>query len=115
MGEDYTLGPNPDRTFFKNQVNVLISPGCFSSCEGLAAAFKNQRRAKLFGSQTHGGAGEPRFFPIGNTDYTINLPTCIAWQGNGELFEGVGITPDEKIEDKLELTGDGVLEAALKK
>jgi carboxyl-terminal processing protease len=115
MGEDYSQGPNPERTFFDNPVNVLISPGCFSSCEGLAAAFKNQKRAKLFGSQTHGGAGEPRFFSIGATGYALNLPTALTWQSNGVLFEGVGIIPDEMLEDKLEFSGDFVLKTAIEK
>lgn len=104
----------PKNTFYDNQVSVLISAGCFSSCEGLASAFKVQKRAKLFGGQTHGGAGNPLFFPIAHSSFSINLPTCLTWQADGQLFEGKGVTPDYLVEDKLEKGDDFVLEEALK-
>jgi hypothetical protein len=107
-------GHKAEKTFYDNKINVLISNGCFSSCEGLAAAFKNLNRAKLFGTVTHGGAGDPRFFPISGSDYSINLPIGLSYQSNGELIEGKGISPHFEVIDSLKISGDAVLERALK-
>jgi hypothetical protein len=104
----------PSKNLFANKVNVLISNGCFSSCEGMAAAFKNLKRAKLFGTTTHGGAGDPRFFKLNGADYSINLPTGLSYQTNGQLIEGKGIMPDIEILDSLSIPGDAALERALK-
>ncbi len=103
----------PKHTFYENKLSVLISAGCFSSCEGLAAGFKNLTRAKLWGTKTHGGAGEPVFFDIPKTTYSINLPTCVTWQGNKELIEGIGVSPHQTFEDSLNLPGDALLSAAI--
>jgi hypothetical protein len=52
-------------------------------------------------------------FPIAHSSYVINLPTSIAWQSNGELFEGVGVKPDLLREDKLSFPGDSLLDEAI--
>ena len=103
----------PKNVFYDNPIRVLISAGCFSSCETFASVLKVQKRAQLIGTRTHGGAGDPIMFPIAHSSYVINLPTSIAWQSNGELFEGVGVKPDLLREDKLSFPGDSLLDEAI--
>lgn len=114
MEFDYT---NPaihtNNLLYKNKLAVLISAGCFSSCEGIAQAFKNEKRAIIIGSTTHGGAGDPVIFPIKGTSYSINLPTCVVWQKNNLLFEGVGISPDIELFQNGQLLEDSLLSASL--
>jgi hypothetical protein len=100
--------------FFKNPISILISSGCFSSCEGFAHAVMAEKRGILKGSVTHGGAGDPKFYRIKNSDYLINLPSCLVWQKDGKFYEGVGITPNIKFLDTLNLKGDGLLQSVLK-
>jgi hypothetical protein len=108
--DEYTRTENSsDYHFYDNELHVLISAGCFSSCEVVAQAFKYEKRGLLWGAQTHGGAGDPYLFPIGNSNISINLPTCLIWQKNGELFEGVGVAPDNSHPSSLSSDGDDLL------
>jgi hypothetical protein len=108
--EEYTSIKNSSPyQLYKNELHVLVSAGCFSSCEVVAQALKFEKRGALWGSQTHGGAGDPYLFPIGNSILSINLPTCLVWQKNGEFFEGVGVTPDFNYLPLLSIDGDDLL------
>lgn len=111
---DYTnLAHRPAKTFFNNKVAVLISAGCFSSCETIASALKLENRAVVIGSRTHGGSGDPVIFPIKETPYSINLPTCVNWQKNGELYEGIGVLPDQELDQDPSIKSDNVLARAI--
>ncbi len=101
--------------FLENKMITLVSEGCFSSCEGLASSLKLENRSLLLGSTTHGGAGDPIVFPIKNSDFSLNLPTCLAWQKDGNLFEGTGVEPNIKTTQKFTDILDSVLEESLKK
>lgn len=100
-------------TFFSNKVTTLVSAGCFSSCEGIASSLKSEKRSVLIGEKTHGGAGDPVIFPIADTPYSINIPTCVVWQKDGSLFEGVGVMPDITLSQNLKTTDDNVLRRAI--
>jgi hypothetical protein len=111
---DYTnLEHRPVKTFFTNKVAVLLSAGCFSSCETIASAFKLEKRALLIGSRTHGGSGDPVIFPIKETPYSINLPTCVNWQKNDEVYEGIGVPPDLELGQDPSIKSDNVLARAI--
>jgi len=103
------LENSPPDHFFDNKLTLLISAGCFSSCEVVAQALKYEKRALLWGERTHGGAGDPNLFPISNTGFFINLPTCHIWQKDGSLFEGVGVAPDIDYVSSFSLVGDDLL------
>jgi hypothetical protein len=84
------LRVSEESNHLSNKVEVLIGPGCFSSCEIVAGVLKHEKRAILKGSTTHGGVGEPRKFPLGQ-GYSLMIPICRLWQKNGDLYEGVGV------------------------
>lgn len=107
------LGHKPKKTFYENKLVTLISPGCFSSCETIASTLKLEKRSKIVGTKTHGGAGDPVIFAIAGTPYSINLPTCITWQESNEFFEGVGVLPDEIIYQNKKSIKDDVLNKAI--
>lgn len=102
----------PQELVLANKMVTLISAGCFSSCEGVASALKNESRSTLIGERTHGGIGEPVFMPITNTHYFINIPISLVYQKNGELFEGVGVTPNTLLAQDPAQLEDTVLKAA---
>lgn len=102
-----------EKALFKNKLVTLISPGCFSSCEGIASSLKFGERSKLIGETTHGGAGDPVIFPIKDTPFSINLPTCVVWQKDGSLFEGRGVNPDIVLSQDLKMANDNVLKYAI--
>lgn len=101
--------------FAENKIITLVSEGCFSSCEGLASSLKFENRSLLLGSTTHGGAGDPIVFPIRNTNFSLNIPTCLAWQKDGSLFEGTGVTPNIKSTQNFLDVSDSILKEGLKK
>lgn len=97
-----------------NKMTALISAGCFSSCETIASILKQEKRAPLIGSRTHGGSGDPKIFPIKNSPFAVNLPTCLVKQKNNSFFEGVGVEPDYAINQRHNSTADDVLQYAIK-
>lgn len=92
---------------------VITSAGCFSSCETIASVLKNEKRSKVIGSTTHGGSGDPLFFPIKGTHYSLNLPTCVNWQNPGVYYEGVGVKPDIIMHQNPNIAEDNLLKAAI--
>lgn len=103
----------PKKKIVSNRIITLISPGCFSSCETIASILKFDKRSFLLGSNTHGGSGDPVIFPILGTPYSINLPTCITWQNDGHLYEGVGVAPDQELVQNPNTTSDTILDHAI--
>lgn len=115
VGIDYTNQKLvPAKRLFHNNLKTLISPGCFSSCEGLAGNLKVHKRSKLYGSTTHGGAGDPKMHKIKDSNYLINLPSCLVWLADGSLIEGKGISPDLISRDAFLFNNDEVLNSVLK-
>lgn len=107
------LEHRPRKTFYTNKMAVITSAGCFSSCETIVSILKNENRAKTIGSITHGGSGDPLFFPIKETHYSINLPLCVNWQMPGVFYEGVGVRPDIIMFQKNNIEEDNILKAAI--
>jgi hypothetical protein len=108
--EEYTVIKNSSLIhLYDNKLDVMISAGCFSSCEVVAEAIKVEKRGLLWGTITHGAAGDPVLFSIGNSGLVINIPTGLGWKKNGELFEGVGVAPNINHISSLSIEGDELL------
>lgn len=103
----------PEKTFYKNKMATIISSGCFSSCETIASVLKNDKRSIVIGSTTHGGSGDPVIFPIKDTPYSINIPTCVNWQEPELVYEGVGVQPNLTIEQNPKIKEDNILKSAI--
>ena len=107
------ISRKPKKQFLDNKLIVLMSSGCFSSCETIASTLKLEKRAKIIGSQSHGGSGDPVIFAIKGTPYSLNIPTSVNWQENNEFFEGVGVRPDEGVFQRPNSRSDDVLSKAI--
>lgn len=92
----------------KNRLRLLISPGCFSSCDLLARILKREQRALLIGEPTHAGIGDPVVYPL-NDEFDVIIPTCTVSSLEGEPFEGVEVQPDLFVTQDLNEKGDTVL------
>lgn len=103
----------PGYKLFNNKLTIMTSAGCFSSCEAIVSVLKNQKRAFVVGSKTHGGAGAPEEYKLHNSPYSVGLPSCLTWQENGLLYEGVGVYPDIDINQRPETPEDSVLQKAI--
>lgn len=96
----------------------LVGPGCFSTAEIFASAFKHQADVIFVGDTTAGGAGNPIEFRLPYSGLAISIPVT-QFSGPGSdtsLIEGSGITPDFKVVQTLAdlLNGrDTVLDRAL--
>lgn len=76
----------------------LVGPGCFSTGEIFASAFK-QPDVIFVGDATAGGAGNPMEFRLPYSGLAISIPvTQFSAPGSDtKLIEGSGITPDLKV------------------
>lgn len=75
-------------------ITVLINKNTFSSAEVIASVLKETKTAILVGEKTKGGAGGPRTIRVFEKKYEFVYTTCLLWQENGELYEGIGVKPD---------------------
>ena len=108
--EKITESLNPGPRFLKNHLNVLIGPGCFSSCDLMASVLKDLKRAKLYGEKTHGGVGDPREYTVFDGQHIFVVPACKVWTASGQIIEGVGIEPDILMTQDANGREDSVLE-----
>lgn len=100
---------NQGTTSFINSLKVLVGPGCFSSCDLMAAILQDQKRGVLIGETTHGGVGDPFDYPLNEKKFQITIPGCLVWRVNGQLIEGVGVSPDIVYKQDLKSLQDDVL------
>jgi C-terminal processing protease CtpA/Prc len=103
----------------KSKLSILVGPGCFSTCETFASAFRAIPDVAFFGEPTAGGVGNPTPFRLPYSGLTVNIPVSLyAFPGRAEdiLIEGRGIEPDHvvvtSIDDVTEQR-DPVLAAAV--
>ncbi|MEX0683235.1 MAG: S41 family peptidase [Dehalococcoidia bacterium] len=76
---------------------ILVSAGSASGSEVLAGALRDHGRAKLIGEQTFGKGSVNHLRELSNGGALY--VTIARWlTPNGELIEGVGLTPDQVVE-----------------
>ncbi len=100
----YTVTPHEKR--YSGKLAVLIDEVSVSSAEWLIAALADSGRAQTVGRTTAGSSGNPISFPLPNGG-VVRFSTGAFYRANGQLLEGIGITPDLPIAWTLEdvLTG----------
>ncbi|GAA62191.1 carboxy-terminal-processing protease [Pseudoalteromonas sp. BSi20652] len=76
---------------------VLINENSASAAEILAAALKDNNRAKVVGTQSFGKGSVQSLIPLGNGNTALKLTTAKYFTPSGQSIEGVGITPDVAI------------------
>ncbi len=97
---------------FEGDMVVLINENSASASEVLSGTLKDNGRATIMGTQSFGKGIVQTFFPL--TDGSaIKLTTAHYFTPNGTDIHGVGITPDQVVEDDRETEDDEQLQAAL--
>jgi hypothetical protein len=113
--EEYWTKPTP--TFYRKPIYLLTSNRTFSGGEEFVFDLKIQKRAKLIGETTGGGAN-PGGAPPLNSRFSIFIPNGRAENPITKTnWEGTGVSPDEAVaRDEalrvamLEITHDNALE-----
>jgi C-terminal processing protease CtpA/Prc len=94
----WTWGWVPGERHLKRPVWVLVSGDIFSGGEELAYNVKVQRRYKLVGATTRGGAHPTRRLPLSAT-LEISIPAARSINlVTGSNGEGIGVEPDEVVD-----------------
>lgn len=109
------IKPNRGRPKWRGKIAVLTGPYVMSSGEAFLLMMKQVRGCKLVGATSFGASGNPKPFVLSN-DVTLYVPSWKAMLPDGTVFEGVGITPDIRVETSPGdfRDNDPVLDAALK-
>ncbi|WP_024612452.1 S41 family peptidase [Pseudoalteromonas sp. TB64] len=76
---------------------VLINENSASAAEILAAALKDNKRAKIVGSQSFGKGSVQTLIPLADGNTAIKLTTAKYFTPSGASIDGIGITPDVAI------------------
>lgn len=74
-------------------VMVLLDAGSASASEVLAAALRDNHRARIIGSRSFGKGSVQSFLPLPNGD-AVKLTTARYYTPSGRSIQGVGIEPD---------------------
>ena len=81
-------------------VAVIVNENSASSAEVLAAAMQDSGAALLVGTATYGkGAAQVRRQTDGGSPFMVSTYELL--RPNGRLIEGVGVTPDHEVRNKL--------------
>ena len=88
----------PGERYLDRPVWVLVSGETFSGGEDLAYSLKVQRRARVVGATTGGGAHPPSTLPLSAT-LEISIPGARSINPiTGTNWQGVGVEPDEVVD-----------------
>jgi len=95
---------------FTPSVAVLQNERCASTTEALLATLKETSRARLFGVKTAGAMLSSAELVVAD-GYVVRLAYADFRTLNGKSLEGIGVSPDEMVENGL--FGDKVLDRAV--
>ena len=87
---------------FKFPMVLLVNANAASASELLAGALQDHGRAYLIGTKTYGKGIVQSYYPVAGTGGYIKITTEAYYTPNGICIHGVGITPDEEIEQSEE-------------
>jgi hypothetical protein len=104
------LPRSPDA--YTRPVVCLIGPGAVSSGEGFVKMMKCLPHVSTVGMPTRGASGNPKPWPLSRTRLTVYYSSWVDMLPNGEVYEGVGIAPDTRVDLPKDayLTADPTLE-----
>jgi carboxyl-terminal processing protease len=91
----------PQEPLYTGEVVIITDGDCASACEDFVMPPKVSGRARVVGQATYGSSGTPYVFDFGN-GMSFFVGSKRMFFPDGSPFEGVGITPDVKIEPSVE-------------
>jgi carboxyl-terminal processing protease len=102
--------PPPDsvqaHAFYPGPMVVLVDEGTRSGKEALAFQFKKSGRARLVGTTTAGAFRGAQFYADREEGYILAV-ALTAVKLDGVDLEGVGVSPDVRVERSLDVPGSG--------
>lgn len=98
----WTKDYKTDKAGYVFPMALLINGDSASASELLSGALKDHGRAHLIGTQTFGKGIVQSYFPVAGTGGYLKLTSEAYYTPNGVCIHGVGITPDETVENPKE-------------
>lgn len=86
---------------YDRPVYILMDWGVGSAGDIFVSTFKGWRNVTLVGSPTNGRSGNSIPFVLEKSGITARLSTMASFQKTGQLFDGVGVTPDIDMEPEI--------------
>jgi hypothetical protein len=112
FGQDFDRVLPRSLDAYTRPVVCLVGPGAVSSGEGFVKMMKCLPHVSTVGMPTRGASGNPKPWPLSRTRLTVYYSSWVDMLPNGEVYEGVGIAPDTRVDLPKDayLTADPTLE-----
>lgn len=112
------LTRDPDVKPYGKPVIVLSNAKCFSATDIFLAGMKEIPNVTLLGEPSGGGSAMVEKIELRGTPYSVVLGSMASFQVDGQLFDGVGVKPDVRVDPLPEYFVGGrdvALEEAIKR
>jgi C-terminal processing protease CtpA/Prc len=96
------LPVEPSRNMSDRPVVVLMDEGSFSATDIFLGAMSLAPNVTLMGLPSGGGSGRSRGFDLPNSRLRVIISTMASFRPDGQVYDGVGITPDIIVPRTLE-------------
>jgi len=92
-------------------VIVLINGGSASASEIVSGALQDLKRATILGTRSFGKGSVQTIIPLGDNG-ALRLTTALYYTPSGRSIQGIGITPDIKVDEPIPAELQGKIEKA---
>lgn len=110
------LSRAPEAKSYAKPVVVLLNAKCYSATDIFLAGMKAIPGVTLMGESSGGGSAMVEKFDLADSGLSVVLGSMASFQADGQLFDGVGVTPHVVVEPSPEYFiggADVVLDAAI--
>jgi carboxyl-terminal processing protease len=92
-------------------VIVLVNGGSASASEIVSGALQDLKRATILGTRSFGKGSVQTIIPLGDNG-ALRLTTALYYTPSGKSIQGIGITPDIKVDEPIPAELQGKIEKA---
>ena len=92
------LKASSDKKFYDQKVIVLMDAGCFSATDIFLSSFNELPNVITMGTKSGGGSGRTRRYKLQHSRLELRLSSIISFQPTGDLYDGIGVSPDQIVE-----------------